>query len=48
MVALMAGSACTVEPVQKIDDRTWQLTWSDEFDDPAGTAPQAVSPCLKR
>lgn len=43
MLALLAGSACTVEPVQKIDDRTWQLTWSDEFDEPAGTAPNAAN-----
>lgn len=43
--ALMAFafSGCQPDEVQKVDDRTWELTWSDEFDEPAGTPPNPAN-----
>jgi len=33
---------CTKENVQTIDQRNWQLVWSDEFNDSAGVSPDAA------
>ena len=34
----MAVYGCDVDEKQKLDERTWELTWSDEFDGEAGQA----------
>ncbi len=39
MVMVMSFFNCKVEPTQTIDQRSWQLVWSDEFDGLAGTSP---------
>jgi len=39
MVMVMSLFNCKVEPTQTIDQRSWQLVWSDEFDGLAGTSP---------
>ncbi|WP_458331884.1 glycoside hydrolase family 16 protein [Peijinzhouia sedimentorum] len=31
--------ACEVDEFQKLEERNWQLVWSDEFDEAAGTSP---------
>ena len=33
--------SCEVEPIQEIEERSWNLVWSDDFDGPAGQAPDA-------
>ena len=33
--------SCEVDEEQKLEERTWQLTWSDEFEGEAGTSPDA-------
>ncbi|MEL6141943.1 MAG: glycoside hydrolase family 16 protein [Bacteroidota bacterium] len=32
-------TSCEVDKNQNLEERQWQLTWSDEFDGPAGQAP---------
>lgn len=39
---LLILSGCQKSSIQKIDQRNWQLTWSDEFDGPAGTSPDST------
>lgn len=36
-------SNCEVDETQNLEAREWRLTWSDEFDGPAGTAPDPAS-----
>ena len=36
---LFSISSCEVDEAQNLEDRSWQLTWSDEFEGPAGQAP---------
>jgi beta-glucanase (GH16 family) len=31
--------SCEVEEIQKLEERNWQLVWSDEFNEAAGTLP---------
>jgi beta-glucanase (GH16 family) len=38
---LIAISACTADDMQKLDQRSWELVWSDEFDGAAGESPDA-------
>jgi len=38
-VITISFSRCKKEAVQTLPQRNWQLTWSDEFDGAAGTAP---------
>ena len=33
---------CNKENVQKLEQRNWQLVWSDEFDGSAGTSPDST------
>jgi beta-glucanase (GH16 family) len=40
LVAVAIQSCDTVE-TQQLDDRNWELTWSDEFDGQAGSSPDA-------
>ncbi|MEL7162164.1 MAG: glycoside hydrolase family 16 protein [Bacteroidota bacterium] len=37
-----ALTGCTVETEQQLDGREYRLTWSDDFDGPAGQAPDAT------
>ena len=39
---LIALFGCQKENTQKLDQRNWQLTWSDDFDGPAGASPDAA------
>jgi beta-glucanase (GH16 family) len=39
---LFTLSGCESENVQKIEQRNWQLVWSDEFDGAAGVSPDAA------
>jgi len=39
---LIALTGCQKENVQKIEQRNWQLVWSDEFNDSAGVSPDAA------
>jgi beta-glucanase (GH16 family) len=39
---LLAFSSCKREAVQTLPNRQWELTWSDEFDGAAGSAPNAA------
>lgn len=41
LLTMFIASGCEREQVQKLDERNWQLTWSDEFDGAAGTQPDA-------
>jgi len=34
--------SCERDNFQKLDERNWQLTWSDEFNGTAGQLPDAV------
>lgn len=43
LLCAVAFSACEVEGVQKLEQRNWELTWSDEFDGPAGTQPNPAN-----
>jgi beta-glucanase (GH16 family) len=38
----LAFTACEVDATQTLEQRNWQLTWSDEFDGPAGQSPDAA------
>ncbi len=43
LAALMAFfSGCERDDFQKLEERNWQLTWSDNFDGPAGQLPDAT------
>lgn len=43
IIALMAFSwGCEKESVQKLEERNWQETWSDDFDGAAGQLPDAT------
>ncbi len=42
-VLLLGFSACSVESKQEIEQRNWQLTWSDDFDGPAGELPNSAN-----
>jgi beta-glucanase (GH16 family) len=41
LILMLVG--CKREAVQTLPDRTWQLTWSDDFNGTAGTAPNAAN-----
>jgi beta-glucanase (GH16 family) len=41
LLVLISLAACEKEAKQSLPDRSWQLTWADEFDGAAGTAPDA-------
>lgn len=41
LLLLLAG--CEREAVQTLPERSWTLTWSDEFDGTAGSAPKAAN-----
>lgn len=43
LFAVSLFAACEVDETQNVEDRSWRLTWSDEFDSPAGTAPDAAN-----
>jgi beta-glucanase (GH16 family) len=32
---------CSIDPEQQLESKDWQLVWSDEFSDPAGTLPNS-------
>jgi beta-glucanase (GH16 family) len=38
-LALMQLSGCKTDDVQKLDERNWELVWSDEFNEPEGRFP---------
>ncbi len=38
----LALTACEADTAQTLEQRNWQLTWSDEFDGPAGQSPDAA------
>lgn len=38
-VLLLGFSACEVDEEQQLEDRSWNLVWSDEFDGAAGESP---------
>lgn len=40
---LLLLTACNPDTEQEVVQRQWELTWSDEFDGPAGSAPDAGS-----
>lgn len=42
MIMLAAFWGCERDAFQKLEERTWQLTWSDEFDGQAGQLPDAT------
>jgi len=43
IIALMLFAwGCEKESVQKLEDRNWQETWSDNFDGSAGQLPDAT------
>ena len=43
LIIILAGFAgCEIEPVQTLPDRSYTLTWSDEFNGDAGTQPDAA------
>lgn len=39
LLAILLFTTCKVDDAQNIEDRNWNLTWSDEFDGLAGTTP---------
>jgi len=39
-ISLLQG--CTRDAVQTVPERSWELTWSDDFDGAAGTSPDAA------
>ena len=42
-IMLLAGfSSCEVDDKQTLDERNWQLVWSDEFDGAAGESPDST------
>jgi len=41
LLFLIAFIGCERDDFQKLDQRNWQLVWSDEFNDPAGVLPDA-------
>jgi beta-glucanase (GH16 family) len=41
--AVLLFSSCKQEAVQTVPERSWTLTWSDEFDGTAGSAPKAAN-----
>ncbi|GAB4418710.1 MAG: glycoside hydrolase family 16 protein [Bacteroidia bacterium] len=40
-VVLVLLGGCEVDTTQQLEERTWTLSWSDEFDGPAGQLPNA-------
>lgn len=38
-IVSMLITGCQKDEIQKLEQRNWQLTWSDEFDGPAGQLP---------
>ncbi len=38
LFAVATFAACEVDETQNVEDRSWRLTWSDEFDGPAGSS----------
>lgn len=42
ILLLMNNFGCKPDDFQKLDQRNWELTWSDEFDAEAGTLPDAA------
>lgn len=41
LMALIALAGCERDDFQKLEQRNWQLVWSDEFDGPSGQLPDA-------
>jgi beta-glucanase (GH16 family) len=41
LIIAILVNGCTVDDKQEIDQRNWELTWSDEFDGAAGALPDA-------
>jgi len=41
-VLLLSFTGCNPDDFQKLQERNWQLVWSDEFDGAAGTLPDAT------
>lgn len=39
---LLASFGCKRDDFQKLDERKWQLTWSDDFNGPAGQLPDST------
>ncbi|MCE1200945.1 MAG: glycoside hydrolase family 16 protein [Bacteroidia bacterium] len=39
---LLASFGCKRDDFQKLDERNWQLTWSDDFNGPAGQLPDST------
>ena len=42
LIILFSMVSCSPEASQKVDQHNWVLTWSDEFDGPAGVLPDAT------
>ncbi len=40
-IFLMLLTGCQKDEIQKLEERNWQLTWSDEFNGPSGQLPDA-------
>ena len=43
LLIVITFAGCTADDFQKVDQRNWQLTWSDEFNEPAGTLPNPAN-----
>jgi beta-glucanase (GH16 family) len=43
LILQIALFACEVDETQQLEERNWQLVWSDEFDGTAGTLPDAAN-----
>ncbi|MCB0575198.1 MAG: glycoside hydrolase family 16 protein, partial [Saprospiraceae bacterium] len=39
LAAILGLSGCKADEGQTLEQRNWQLVWSDEFDGPAGASP---------
>jgi beta-glucanase (GH16 family) len=42
LVLMLSMVSCNPDTAQKVDQRNWELTWSDEFDGAAGILPDAT------
>jgi beta-glucanase (GH16 family) len=42
IILLFTFTGCNPDDSQKLDERNWELVWSDEFDGAAGTLPDAT------
>ena len=42
IILLFSIVSCNPDTAQNVEKRNWELTWSDEFDGPAGVLPDAT------